>query len=133
NSTTFGRDALERYFAHEPGRYLRALKSVLGTALFEETTPAKLKRYGFGEIIAAFLRFLRGAAGESLGAAPTSVVLGRPAFFVDAHPAADAAGERQLKAAARAAGLERIASQFEPIAAALDYEQRVNAEEIALV
>ena len=32
NSTTFGHDALERYFAREPGRYLRALKSVLGTA-----------------------------------------------------------------------------------------------------
>jgi hypothetical chaperone protein len=133
NSTTFGHEALERYFAHESGRYLRAIKSVLGTELFEETTPAKRRRYSFGEIIAAFLRFLRVAAGKNLGAPPTSVVLGRPAFFVDDDPAADAAAERQLEAAARAAGFERIAFQFEPIAAALDYEQSVNAEEIALV
>jgi hypothetical chaperone protein len=133
DSTTFGHEALERYFAREPGRYLRAIKSVLGAKLFEETTPVKLKRYAFGEIIATFLQFLRTAAGRSLGAPPTSVVLGRPAFFVDDNPEADDAAERQLEAAARAAGFERIAFQFEPIAAALDYEQSVNAEEIALV
>ena len=131
--TTFGQEALERYFAREPGRYLRALKSVLGSKLFEETTQVKQKRYAFGEIIAAFLRFLRTAAGKSLAALPTSVVLGRPAFFVDDDPEADAAAERQLEAAARAAGFESIAFQFEPIAAALDYERSVNAEEIALV
>ena len=133
DSTTFGNDALERHFAREPGRYLRAIKSVLGGRLFEEGTQVKLNRYSFGEIIATFLQFLRTAAGESLGAPPTSVVLGRPAFFVDDDPEADAAAERQLEAAARAAGFERIAFQFEPIAAALDYEQRVKTEEIALV
>ena len=133
DSTTFGHDALERYFARDPGRYLRAIKSMLGSALFEETTQIKLKRYSFGEITAAFLRFLRNAAGQSLGAPPTSVVLGRPAFFVDDDPAADAAAERQLEAAARIAGFERIAFQFEPSAAALVYEQSVDAEPIALV
>jgi len=133
NSTTFGHEALERYFAREPGRCLRAIKSVLGTELFEETTQVKATRYAFGEIIAAFLQFLRTAVGESLGAPPTSVVLGRPVFFVDDDAEADAAAERQLETAARAAGFERIAFQFEPIAAALDYEQSVNAEEIALV
>ena len=133
NSTSFGHEALDRYFVREPGRYLRALKSVLGTNLFEETTQVKLERYAFSEIIAAFLRFLRNAAGKNFGAPPTSVVLGRPAFFVDDDPKADAAAERQLEAAARAAGFEQIAFQFEPIAAALDYEQSVRTEEIALV
>jgi hypothetical chaperone protein len=133
HSTSFGGEALERYFAHEPGRYLRAVKSVLGTKLFEEGTRVRQKRHSFGEIIAAFLRFLRAAAGESLGAPPTSVVIGRPAFFVDDDPAADTAAERQLEAAARAAGFKKIAFQFEPIAAALDYERGVVAEEIALV
>jgi hypothetical chaperone protein len=133
DSTTFGHDALERYFAREPGRYLRAIKSILGTGLFEETTQVRLKQYAFGEIVAAFLKFLRAAAGQSLGATPTNVVLGRPAFFVDDDPAADAAAQSQLESAARAAGFEHIAFQFEPIAAALDYEQSVEAEEIALV
>jgi len=133
HSTTFGLEALGRHFAHEPGRYLRAIKSVLGTGLFAETTQVERMRYGFGEIVAAFLRFLRTAAGEGLGAPPASVVLGRPAFFVDDDPEADAMAERQLEAAARAAGFEQIAFQFEPIAAALDYERSVDAEEIALV
>ena len=133
NSTTYGHEALERYLTREPGRYLRAIKSVLGTKLFEERTQVKRRRYAFGDIIAAFLRFLRATAGENLGSPPTRVVLGRPAFFVDDDPAADAAAERQLEAAARAAGFETVAFQFEPIAAALDYEQSVGAEEIALV
>lgn len=133
DSTTFGHEALERYLSREPGRHLRAIKSLLGTKLFEETTQVKKRRYGFGEIIAEFLGFLRSAAGETLGAPPTSVVLGRPAFFVDNDRQADAAAERQLEAAARAAGFERIAFQFEPIAAALDYEQSVNREQIAFV
>jgi hypothetical chaperone protein len=60
-------------------------------------------------------------------------VLGRPAFFVDDNPEADALAQRQLEAAARVAGFETIAFQFEPIAAALDYEQSVRTEEIALV
>jgi len=133
DTTTYGNDALERYFAREPGRYLRAIKSLLGTKLFDETTQVKTTRYGFGEIVAAYLSFLRTATGNSLGRLPTSVVLGRPAFFVDGNTEADATAQRQLEAAARAAGFEDIAFQFEPIAAALDYEQTVNAEEIALV
>jgi len=133
DSTTFGHAALERYVAHETGRYMRAIKSLLGTELFGETTQVKRRRYGFGEIVAAFLRFLRETAGEHLGAPPTSAVLGRPAFFVDGDPEADAAAERQLEAAARAAGFEHIAFQFEPMAAALDYEQTVNTEQIAFV
>ena len=124
----YGRDALERYFEREPGRYLRAIKSVLGTALFDETTQVGRKRYGFGEIVAAFLRFLRTKAGD-----PASVVLGRPAFFVDDDAAADAAAQRQLEDAARVAGFSNVEFQYEPIAAALDYEQNVRGEEIALV
>src|SRR5215475_956729 len=53
DSTSFGHEALERYFTREPGRYLRAIKSVLGARLFEETTQVKQRRYAFGEIIAA--------------------------------------------------------------------------------
>ncbi len=133
DTTHFGLEALERYFAREPGRYLRAIKSVLGTSLFNETTLVKRRRYAFGEIVAAFLNFLRSSAGDSLAAAPTRVVLGRPAFFVDDDAEADRAAERQLAEAARSAGFEDIAFQFEPIAAALDYEQTVRREEIALV
>ena len=47
DSTTFGHEALERYFAREQDRYWRAIKSVPGAKLFDETTPVKSKRYAF--------------------------------------------------------------------------------------
>ncbi|MEM7123792.1 MAG: Hsp70 family protein [Pseudomonadota bacterium] len=133
DSTTFGHAALERYFAHETGRYMRAIKSLLGTELFAETTQIKRRRYGFDEIITTYLGFLRTAAGEHLGELPTHAVLGRPAFFVDNDAEADAEAQRQLEAAARAAGFDEIVFQFEPIAAALDYEQSIDSEQIAFV
>ena len=131
--TVYGQEALDQYFAREPGRYLRAIKSVLGTRLFDEKTQVKTKRYDFGEIIASFLRFLRTTAAEGSDVLPSSVVLGRPAFFVDDNDNDDRMAEEQLKAAARSAGFEEISFQYEPIAAALDYEQSVSGEEIAFV
>ena len=62
-----------------------------------------------------------------------TVVLGRPVQFVDDDAAADAAAQAELEKAARAQGFRHIAFQFEPIAAALDYEQSVTREELALI
>jgi len=60
-------------------------------------------------------------------------VLGRPVHFVDEDEAADRDAQNQLEAAARAQGFKHIAFQFEPIAAALDYEHSVTREELALI
>jgi hypothetical chaperone protein len=133
NSVAYGREAIRRHRAHDPGRLMRSLKSILGTTLFEEKTQVRLQRYLFADIVAGFLRFLRQACTAEIGEAPRRVVLGRPAFFVDDDPVADMQAQRQLESAAAAAGFADIAFQFEPIAAALDYERRVAREEIALV
>ena len=132
-SVAYGREAMRRHLAHDPGRLMRSLKSILGTTLFEEKTQVRLQRYLFADIVAGFLRFLRQACAAEMGEAPRRVVLGRPAFFVDDDPDADRRAERQLESAAAAAGFSDIAFQFEPIAAALDYERSVTREEIALV
>jgi hypothetical chaperone protein len=133
DSVVYGREAIRRHLAHDPGRLMRSLKSILGTALFEEKTQVRLKRYLFADIVAGFLRFLRDACAKEMGETPRRVVLGRPAFFVDDDPDADRRAERQLESAAAAAGFTEIAFQFEPIAAALHYERGVTREEIALV
>ena len=104
----YGQEALEQYFAREPGRYLRAIKSVFGSRLFDEKTRVKIKRYDFGEIIVLFLRFLRPTAAERSNPLPSSVVLCRPAFLVDDNDDADRMAEEQLNAAARSAGFEEI-------------------------
>lgn len=132
-AVSFGRPALQRYLSGEEGRLMRSIKSLLGTSLYGETTQVKHRRYPFSEIVAAFLRFLREASARELAGDVTSVVLGRPAYFVDDDATADATAQAQLEAAARAAGFKHVEFQFEPIAAALDYETRVRAEEIALV
>jgi hypothetical chaperone protein len=61
------------------------------------------------------------------------VVLGRPVYFVDDDPAADRRAEDALREAARAVGFDEVSFQFEPIAAALDYESRLDAERLVLV
>lgn len=133
DTTTFGREAMARYRAAESGRLLRSIKTLLGTSLYEEMTQVRLRRYHFSEIVASFLGFLRTAGGRSESEPFDEVVLGRPAFFVDDDPEADRKAQDQLEAAARATGFRSIGFQFEPIAAALDYEQMVAGEELALV
>jgi len=133
DTTTFGREAMARYRSAEAGRLLRSIKTLLGTSLYEEMTQVRQRRYHFSEIVASFLAFLRTAGGTRDGEPFDDVVLGRPAFFVDGDAEADRLAQEQLEAAARAAGFRSIAFQFEPIAAALDYEQTTATEELALV
>ena len=133
DSVAYGREAMRRHLAHDPGRLMRSLKSILGTTLFEEKTQVRMRRYPFADIVAGFLRFLRHACAPGMSGEPCRVVLGRPAFFVDDDPDADMRAQRQLESAAASAGFTEIAFQFEPIAAALHYERSVTREEIALV
>ncbi|OAM76720.1 Hsp70 family protein [Devosia elaeis] len=129
----FGRAALAEYVTGAEGRLMRSLKSVLGTALFADTTRVKARRLGFGEIIGTYIGELKRRAEAELGAELTRVVMGRPVQFVDDDAEADRMAQGQLEAAVRAQGFEEIAFQFEPIAAALDYERQVSGEKLALI
>lgn len=129
----FGRDAVAEYVTGAEGRLMRSLKSVLGTSLMEDTTRVKGRRYGFLEILGIFIGEVKRRAEIELGGAIDTVVCGRPVHFVDDDPVADAAAQDQLEAAVRAQGFSNVAFQFEPIAAALDYERQVSAERLALI
>jgi hypothetical chaperone protein len=129
----FGRQAIESYVEGENGRLFRALKSILGGELIDEATPAGGKRVPFKAILGKFLRHLKSKAEAETGVEATNVVLGRPVHFVDDDAAADAHAEAQLAQIARAQGFSDVLFQYEPIAAALDYEQRIEREEIALI
>jgi hypothetical chaperone protein len=54
-------------------------------------------------------------------------------FFVDDDPRRDALAQATLEKAARAAGFAEVRFQFEPIAAAFDYERGVDREQRVLV
>ncbi|SMQ61073.1 hypothetical chaperone protein [Devosia lucknowensis] len=129
----FGRAAVAEYVSGADGRLMRSLKSVLGTALYADTTRVKGRRLGFGEIIGTYVGELKRRAEAQLGDDLTQVVMGRPVHFVDDDAAADREAQAQLEAAVRAQGFRDIAFQYEPIAAALDYERQAGGEKLALI
>ena len=72
-------------------------------------------------------------AESQLGGRLRRAIIGRPVCFVDGDPELDAKAQAALETAALAAGFSEVAFQYEPIAAAFDYEATVAAEEIVLV
>lgn len=133
HQTLFGRAAIAAYTDHCEGRLLRALKSILGSSLIDDVTIVGNKRLSFKSIIGTFIGHLKTTAERQLGHRIESAVMGRPVWFVDDDPKADLLAQQQLEQAAKAQGFKHIEFQFEPIAAALDYEQGVQREELALI
>ncbi len=128
-----GRDATAAYVAGKPGRLMRGLKSVLGTPLIDETTPLGRERLRLRDVIARYLTVVKARAEEAAGTTFDTVMHGRPVHFVDGDEAGDRRAEDTLRAIAQDVGFRHIAFQYEPIAAALDYERQVTGEEIALI
>ncbi|WP_043203687.1 Hsp70 family protein [Paraburkholderia acidipaludis] len=130
----FGRAALSAYIDGFDGRLMRSMKSILGSPLAESTTDlgdGSAMRYT--DIIAIFVDHLKRSAEACAGEPIARAVLGRPVFFVDEDPRADKLAQDQLEAAARAVGFREIQFQYEPIAAAFDYESRLTEEGLVLV
>ena len=132
-STHYGRDAMQQYLAGEEGRLMRSLKSLLGSSLLQDKTAVHGQLVSYQDIIAIFLQHLAAQAQQHMGGLPERVVLGRPVHFVDGNPERDAQAQASLQAAAYTAGFKEVTFQLEPIAAALDYEQRLSEEACILV
>jgi hypothetical chaperone protein len=128
-----GRAATAAYVEGRSGRLMRGLKSVLGTPLMEEATPVGRQRLRLRDVIARYLTAVKARAEVACGEVLDSVVHGRPVHFVDGDPEADRRAENTLREIARDVGFREVSFQYEPIAAALDYERQVRSEEIALV
>lgn len=123
----FGRAAIAAYLEGEEGRLLRGLKSTLGLGMIDDKTSIGGRAVSFREVLSRFIAHLRTRAPGD------AVVLGRPVHFVDDDPAADAAAEATLAEIAKDCGWTHISFQFEPIAAALHYEQTARREELVLI
>ena len=129
----FGRDGIRHYIEGAEGRLLRSLKSVLGSSLINETTLIQRKRVALRDIIGLFLRHLKSLVEQETGHPVDSVVLGRPVRFVDHDDEADRRAESELVGIAKAQGFRHVETQFEPVAAALAYEQDLDREELSLI
>lgn len=128
----FGRAAMDTYLEGEDGRLMRGLKSTLGSSLIDEKTLLGGRMVGFRSVIEAYFAHLKQQLHAAYGPLD-AVVLGRPVHFVDADAAADQRAEDALAEIARSLGFKHIAFQYEPIAAALHYEQSVQSEEIVMI
>lgn len=133
NTVLFGRAALIDYLAGHEGRLMRSLKSLLGTPLIDSQTEIDGRALPFRELIALFVRELKRRAEQAAGQSFTQAVLGRPVRFIDDDDAADGLAQATLEEIARAAGFRDVVFQYEPIAAAFDYELRIDREELVLI
>jgi hypothetical chaperone protein len=130
---TFGRAALAEYLAGYEGRLMRSLKSLLGTSLIDGQTEVGGRALPFRMLLAQFIGELKRRAEQSAGREFTSAVFGRPVFFIDDNAANDQLAQDTLADVARSVGFKDIAFQFEPIAAAFDYESQIDREELVLI
>jgi hypothetical chaperone protein len=130
----FGRAAIAAYVDGLDGRLMRSMKSILGSSLIDQTTDVGGGRGAkYLDIVAGYLKHLKTCAEARAGAPIRRAVLGRPVFFVDDDPARDAQAQAALHEAARQVGFDEVQFQYEPIAAAFDYERRAAHEQVVLV
>lgn len=133
DSVHYGRAALAEYLEGYEGRLMRSLKSLLGTSLIDGQTEVAGRALPFRQLVSQFIGELKRRAEREAGRSFRQAVFGRPVFFVDGDPDADRLAEDTLAGIARAVGFDEIGFQYEPIAAAFDYESRIEREELVLV
>jgi hypothetical chaperone protein len=101
--------------------------------MMDEHTEVAGRAVPFKQLLAQFIGELKRRAELAAGRGFSRAVLGRPVFFVDDDPAADQRAQDTLEHIARQTGLCDISFQYEPIAAAFDYESQISREELVLV
>ncbi len=127
-----GDEALDELKLDTLGRYLVALKSFLGSKDNIETTLGTTT-YSLEELISIIIRRFKHVMEAKVGQKIDKVVMGRPVRFNDDDDFLDQQAQQRLERAALKAGYKEVAFQYEPIAAALAYEQTIQKEELILV
>ena len=133
DEVSYGRAALAGYLAGYEGRLMRSLKSLLGTSLIDGQTEVAGRALPFRLLLTQFIGELKRRAEAAAGQPFESAVFGRPVFFIDDSADADRQAEDTLEGIARAVGFKQVAFQYEPIAAAFDYESQIAREELVLI
>jgi hypothetical chaperone protein len=133
HTVLFGSAAMEAYLAGTEGRLLRSLKSLLGSPLMDESTVVNGQALRFFDIVVLFLQELKKRCETQAGCVLTHAVLGRPVHFVDEDPQRDQLAQDTLGRAAHQVGFTDIRFALEPVAAALDFAQRIECETRTLV
>lgn len=122
NEIYAGNEAVRQYVGDgASGRFMQSIKTFLPNTSFDSTDIFG-KRYGIDDLIAIILKQIKTRGEAHLGYSVDSVVLGRPVVF-STDAAKDTVAEQRLEKAARKAGFQKIWFQYEPVAAALAFEE----------
>ncbi len=132
-SVSFGRTAIQNYINGEEGRFMRGLKTILGTSLMQEKTRVNNRSYAFQDILGFYLKNIKDTMEETADQVIEQAVFGRPVHFHDNNPDADTLSEHTLKEIGLSIGFKDITFQYEPIAAAFSHEVKIDRERLAIV
>lgn len=113
-----GSDAGAALLAGEEGRYMRALKSLLGAPLMRERRNLLGEKLDFIDVVSRFLGRVKTAAEAQTGERYDRALSGRPVRF-HGDDARNAQAEVDLREAYVRAGFDEVAFMYEPEAAAL--------------
>lgn len=127
----FGRAALAAAQDDPDGFFFRSPKSFLAADI------DPVHRARFQRIVSLMLAHLRECASEAAGRPITQACFGRPVNFGNGTgrdpQLANSRALSLLEAAARDAGWQEILFEFEPVAAALDFERSLQRRQVALI
>ena len=115
------------------GRFMRALKRVLGTSLMHEKRQILNQRVTFVEIIARFLSHIKARAEADAGLTFDRAISGRPVVFHGTGDPREAQAEDDLRACYLAAGFKEVSFMPEPEAAAIASGAMEQTGEIGLI
>lgn len=128
-----GAAASDALLGGDDGRYMRGLKSLLGTRLIRESRILLGERLDFIDIVARFLTELKTRAEATTGQTFTHAVSGRPVRFHSEDEARNVQALEDLKECYARAGFEGVRFLNEPEAAARASRDVLNAGDLGLV
>lgn len=115
--TLIGSQAVGALTSGEEGRFMRALKSLLGTPLMREERMLGGERVDFIEVTARFLRAVKSRAEAACHQEFSRALSGRPVRFHSKDETRNAQAELDLRDCYHAAGFEEVRFMHEPEAA----------------
>jgi len=118
--------------AGDEGRYMRALKSLLGAPLMREKRNYLGEKLDFIDIVARFLAQVKSAAQAQTGLEFDRALSGRPVRF-HGDDARNAQAEVDLREAYARAGFADVAFMYEPEAAALANRAVLDEGDLGLI
>ena len=116
--TSYGSVANAALIDGREGRFMRALKSVLGTPLMREKRQIAYAQLTLIEVVARFLQTVRERAEAGTGATFSKALSGRPVRFHSTDDARNTQAEVDLREAYMLAGFDDVSFMYEPEAAA---------------